>query len=260
MKTILGGETSLKEGTPSERQGVFATHPGVTPKYDSRGLNAGGAESMARLFVPFPTKEAYDKYISSAPEEAKKILKVLSGVPAYQSGGAGGLGYVDFFLNNVTESFTEKISVSEVISDNYVAYFFGERAPTLTGSGALLNTRQDDWANAFNIVYHYGVRGTSLANKGAYAILRYGTKLAYGAMTSLTQTLVADNQNIVSFNFQFLIKRLLVIHESSRQPTKLTTDIIESTSPVLDSNSNVLIIPNENNKKIKGTVKKADSI
>ena len=204
--TVLGGETSLKESpnVKFERRGVYSNFPAVTPKYNQRALNDAGVEQQARLYIPI--QEDWDDYIKAIETfdpAAVKFIKELSGKQALTQTPKGGLGYVDFFLESIQETFQEKSQINEDLSDNYVAYFFGQRPPVFSCSGKLLNTRQDDWSVAFSIVYQAALRGTRMAATQTFATLRYDTRIIQGVLLNFNQTLVSTNQNFTHLTFSF---------------------------------------------------------
>jgi len=210
------GEDVTAAGTVL-RKGVFSNFPAATPKYwntnDDRSL-----ETMARLIVPLPGETERKKYLASFAEdgEAKTLADSLASVGGSAVTGQRqyGLGYIDFLLTDAQESYEEKAQIVDVLSDNYVAYFFGQRPPVFQYSGVLYNTRQDDWRSAFTIIYNSITRGTQLARRNAMVTLSYDDMAVTGAMLGMSQTLSSQGtlqQTAVGFNFSFLVQRIDIV-------------------------------------------------
>lgn len=193
------------------QQGIFADNPLSTPKYarnDGRPRDAEFRDTMARLFISLasadPTTET--AYLESLPEDAKVLAKVLLG-----NNNQGTSGYIDFILSQAVESFQEVMQVEKTVSDDYVAFFFGQAPPMFQYSGFLLNSLQDDQRTGFAVAYQQILRGTQLARRGALARLRYDSVIVEGTMTAQQQTLNADNEMAVPFAFTFLVKSYVIV-------------------------------------------------
>ena len=157
-------------------QGVFAEYPFSTPKYArNNGLRDNEfKDTLARFYISLAggganSTSAINNYLASVPEEAKALAKVLVGSNTTN----GGTGFIDFFLTQVNETFAEVAQVEKVLSDNYVAFFFGSEPPVFQYSGMLLNSVQDDQRIGMAIAYQNLLRGTQLARRGALLRVRY---------------------------------------------------------------------------------------
>lgn len=204
-------DTSYNAG----QTGVFARSPLMTPKYAlNKGVrDAEFKETLARMYISLAgadpdTKQAY---IDSLPSDdrIKALAKVLVGANA----GTGGTGFIDFFLGQAQENFTEKMQVDEVLSDNYVVFYFGQQAPVFTYSGYLLNSQQDDQVTGFALAYAHLIRGTRLAQRGALLRLRYNGIIVSGTVNSMSSTLAAENELAVPFNFSMLVKEYAILRQ-----------------------------------------------
>jgi hypothetical protein len=140
-------------------------------------------------------------------------------------GVAGGYGYIDFLLQQVQESYAEKIQVVDVLSDNYASYCFGQNPPVFNYTGLLYNSLQDDWRAAFTILYQELLRATKLARQKQVVILSYDDVFVTGVLISMSQTLVAETQIAASFNFSMLVKRYDVNQRDSRSPIFFPTQL-----------------------------------
>lgn len=213
-RDLPGGDASVGTGQ-SGRKGVFSNHPAMSPKYNTSN-NEKSLDSMARLFVSF-TSARYRRWMKSFDRDdrksgvstlAKSIAVTDTSAARSEDQGAGfGTGYIDFLLQSAQESLQEKFQVVDVLSDNYVSYFFGQQPPVFSYSGVLLNSLQDDWRIRMHQLYQLILRGTKLARQRVVVSLAYDDVIVTGAMINLSQTLNAQNELAVPFSFQLLVKR-----------------------------------------------------
>jgi hypothetical protein len=205
--------------------GVFSDTPVSTSKCYTRSQ-----DTMARLFLPFSTstRATYIKTFltnstSTAKGSSEALNKLVQTIAVDGATGStpNGHGYVDFLLTSANETYQEKVQVVDVLSDNYVAYFFGSAPPVFTYSGVLLNTKQDDWRSAFSILYQHVMRGTQLARRKAVLCLTYDNVVVTGAMLSMNQDLSSDMQMAGRFSFSFLVKRYDVYRDLNSNPSNV---------------------------------------
>jgi hypothetical protein len=202
-----GGQTNMRPP-----RGVFAETPGSTPKYS---VNNGEREddfreSMARMFLQIPNYKTFVDSFNTKPA-AQQVAKVLGGTVTTSGNTSGGNGYIDFLLQNVQHGFQEKSQVVEVLSDDHVAYFFGQAAPTFTYAGTLINTKQDDQAMNMLRLYQEMGRGTKLAQLNTLLSIRYDGLIVSGAMLNLSLGLNAEMEVAVPFNFTLLVKQIILL-------------------------------------------------
>ena len=202
-------------------RGVFAQFPGATPKYAlNRGQrDAEYRETMARLFVQVSEAER-SKFVDSCPPETRPLAQVLCGGG---DGASGGTGFIDFLLTSVQESFQEKVQIVESLSDNFIVYTFGQRAPTFSYSGTLLNTYQDDQRVWMMRLYQDILRGTQLARRRKLARLRYDSVIVSGVFTMHTQSLQGDMRDSAQFQFSFIPTQYVIFTPAVGAPTTLET-------------------------------------
>jgi hypothetical protein len=211
---------------PVDAIGVYAAYPSMSPKYvkhnggHSLSVNLGG---LARIYIPVKKQKSLDNIRNSYRERDIQTRKVADTVFGLSKGGGEKTtsGYLDFILMNVSQSLDEKFQVSEVLEDNYVAFFFGQRAPMWTFSGALMNTYQDDWTMNMWRLYSDMGRGTRLAQRGLMLSIRYDSMIITGGMTRFQWDISSSNEMFTSFSFQFLVQNISPIRGSSAPPTKL---------------------------------------
>jgi hypothetical protein len=210
--------------TNAIRKGVYADYPAATPKY-STANDDKSLQTQARLLIPLPDEKTYLKFRSSFGGYSADIKTLVDAIAV-----AGGrpietamrpTGYIDFLLTQAQEGFEEKLQVIDVVGDNYVAYFFGQRPPIFSYQGVLMNTKQDDWRLAMLLMYQNVIRGTQLARRNTMVTLAYDKLAVTGALVNMTQILTAELQMAAQFNFQILVKRLDVQRTEQAMPTIL---------------------------------------
>lgn len=216
-------EANIRDNTEVGRdpnaRGVFAQTPVSTPKFVNFHPNRKQEyeDTMARMLLQVPQGTITQLINEMEDGDTQKILKILA-----NDGSQGGFGYFDFFLQNATHSFSEKVQISESLADNYVAFFYGGSPSVFRYSGTLMNTFEDDWnMNMFRIFRDLG-RGTQLARRGSLFYLRYDSVIVSGAMMNFNSTLMAGREMAVDFTFDFLVKKLeIVLGSYTKAPTDL---------------------------------------
>ncbi len=194
------------------QHGVFGLHPLATPKYAAnKGLRDNEfKESLARMYISLAGVDdaAKQAYLKSLPPDARvqALAKVFT-----SAGQKAQTGFIDFFLQQVNESFMEARQVDKVLGDNYVAFYFGQEPPVFQYSGSLLNSQQDDQRTGFALAYQHLLRGTRMAQHGSLLRLRYDSVIVSGTIETHSQVLNAENEMIVPFNFSLLVKEYIVI-------------------------------------------------
>lgn len=201
----VGGDDSLNPGTMQRRRGVYARHPAMSPKYHTGNTDAS-LEYMARLFIPV-TRKKQDELLANYGSDEWFYTRALLTTGKEEDSWAYGGGYIDFLLQQAQESFTEKFEAIDVLSDNYVSYFYGQQPPIFQYAGVLLNSQQDDWRAAFMDMYHDLLRGTKMARRQLVVTLSYDDVFVTGVLVSMSQMLNAEMELAVPFTFQMLVKR-----------------------------------------------------
>jgi len=204
-----------ESGRAQNGKGFYSEYPAATPKY-AAAQSFTAAPTIARLLISLPNAKVRERYISSLPAPARALARQLAGV----HGKSGGRGYIDFFLTQAQESFTEKMQVVETLADNFVAYFYGNKAPVFQYAGNLLNTYQDDWRSAFTVLYLNVLRGTQLARHGVEVSLAYDNTVVTGSLFGLTQSINGSREMASDFSFQFLVRRMDVFRLYNSRPSR----------------------------------------
>jgi len=226
-KLYLDG-SNKNSGRDPYAQGVFAGWPAMTPKYmrHVQGRSAGAQTTMARMYV----KARLGKGSSAAAKKYKRFSALLDSFPEPgtqeiasilmgDGSEVGGLGYFDFFLQRVDHPIHEKFQVVETLSDNYVAFFFGQQAPVFSYSGVVMNTYQDDWAMRLLRMFRDITRGSQLARRGLLFYIKYDSMIVSGAMMNLHFTINASTETAVPFSFQLLVKKVHIVQGGIAPPT-----------------------------------------
>jgi hypothetical protein len=210
---------------PHDAMGVYSAYPSMSPKYvkhngGTLAVNLGG---LARIYIPVSREDSLRRIYASFERRNKSTEKVARRVFGLGKNGGEdtGAGYIDFVLMNVSQVLDEKFQVSEVLEDNYVAFFFGQRAPMWTFSGALMNTYQDDWTMNMWRLYSEMGRGTRLAQRGLLMSIRFDSMIVTGGMTRFQWDLTSSNELFTSFSFQFLVNNIMPLRGSFCPPSEL---------------------------------------
>jgi hypothetical protein len=260
-KQVITDTNAIYKG----ESGVFADHPAMTPKYaQNKGQrDAEYRESMARMFLSIADDgdASKQKFLNNLPSGAvQDIASVLLG-------NSGNGGYIDFLLARIDESFQEKVQINEVLSDNYVAFFFGQAAPIFSFQGYLINSYQDDQRLGMHLAYQNLLRGSQLARQHALVRIRYDSVIVSGALMSMQQTISAENETAIAFSFQLLVKNFFVF-EDPHITTKVLTAFNPAGSAFPDSvgvqNTNKIktttVVPNVSNAKESVVTQSDDTI
>ena len=221
---ISGGEKTIFRKNPTEanatsHMGVYARHPGVTPKYArNRGKrDSEFSDTIARIYVQLPGTLAPETFLESLPPESRILGEALA--LGAGNGGAGGTGFIDFILMSANEQFIEKTQIVNTLTDTYVAFYAGQEAPVFQYSGVVLNTYQDDQRVWMLRMYRDILRGTRLAQRGLLASLRYDSFIVRGYLENLTLNIQSSTQTSGSFSFSFRVKEMVIHTEALALPT-----------------------------------------
>jgi len=212
---------NTREGRGSRTVGAFSSFPTFTQKWSRlapRGQDF--ADTMARMFIRIPPGD-YDKFLAELDDpETRNIATFLCGDDA----GKGGVGYLDFIIQDATHQYNEKVQVCETLSDNYVAFFFGSQAPMFTYRGTLYNTYEDDWTMRMFRIFRDLARGTQLARRGLVLYLKYDSVIVQGAMVDFRYALRSGMEMSTSFDFSLLVKSVNIIYGGEGDPTDLVNE------------------------------------
>lgn len=209
--------------------GVFSNNIiGRTPKYAiNNGYRQDFRNTLARMMVRVDRSELQQFRASiSDPHVREQLFNRIAGDPtsSIRDQTASSNGYLDFLITQVTHQLQEKIQVEEVLSDNYVAYTFGQKAPVWTYQGYVLNTVQDDQASNFFRLYIEILRASQLARRQKSINLTYDSFIVNGIMMDLNMSLSGQMEQAYTLSFNLLVKRVSIINYTANWvPTRATT-------------------------------------
>lgn len=215
-------KSNAERGRDVQSRGVFSALPLMSPKYarHTAADRNDREETMARMFIQVNPSD-YKAFLASiADSETRKIAQALTGDNVKQ----GGIGYCDFLLQRADHSMVEKMQIVDTLSDNYVAFFFGQAPAIWSYSGMLYNTYQDDWTMRMMRIYRELARGTQLAKHGCVVSLRYDSLVVSGAITSFNFSMTAESPLACAFNFTLLVKSAIVMYGGYAPPTRIPDD------------------------------------
>lgn len=127
-------------------------------------------------------------------------------------------GYSRFFLQNVTESQSEKYQILETFTSFYV-FFYGRRPSVYRFSGTLLNDPTHRWANDMLFYYENYLRGTRNVEFNGQGIINYDSTTVTGFILNLVTQRKSDIEREVPFTMDFLVL--------DHQITNFSTDIAD---------------------------------
>ena len=230
-----GGKDDLNDSLYASRYGVRSRFPRSTPKY----VRYNGVrhheflDTTARMYIQARNPDAFVRGVSK-DKNLESIARVLVGYHAGEERkngqlikpavNKGGKGYIDFFLQQANHQLNEKMQVIETLSDNYVAFFFGQQAPIFQYSGSLMNTYQDDWTiNMVRLFQHLG-RGSQLARRGVLFYLKYDSMVVSGSLCNFNWTLSGDVEVVSPFSFSLLVRKIHILYNGLEPATDFTLD------------------------------------
>lgn len=225
---VYGGDSSLNEGAESRYKGVYAEHPAFTPKYDASASLDSTQSTQARMYIPVPTEALFSQIKSALPEQAKRYADAM----VQRGPQFAGRIYVDFVIQSVQESFQEKVQVTEVLSDSYIAYFFGQRAPQWSFSGIVLNTQQNQWYDAWHILYSNLIRGSKTSTFKVPVVIAYDTRRVVGSLIATSTGLNANNETFAQLSFSVLVKQVQYLPQTGAKTSNFS---VPATRQLTDS-------------------------
>ena len=207
------------------KYGIRSRFPRSSPKY-TRYTTQGHREFLettARMYISVSNPKAFVNEVGRAggDQHLTGIAQVLAGNSKSETSGRG---YIDFLLQQASHSLNEKVQVIETLSDNYVAFFFGQSAPVFKYSGSLMNTFQDDWAINMLRMFQSISRGSQLARRGVLFYLKYDSLTVSGSLLNFNWALNGENEMIVPFSFDMLVRKIHIIYGGLEPATNFMLD------------------------------------
>jgi hypothetical protein len=109
-----------------------------------------------------------------------------------------------FFLEQVQENREEKVQVIDTFGE-WVAFFFGRKPEVYSYAGTLLNAKNHDWKNEFQINYDLFLRGSQAVRYKATVMLQYDDVLVEGYILNSNIQMTAAADKAVPFSFNMLV-------------------------------------------------------
>jgi hypothetical protein len=122
--------------------------------------------------------------------------------------------FTDFLITSVQEQRTEKVQVVETFGEDYL-YATGSRPQVLAVSGYLCNSTDFPWRAQFWSNYNRYLRGSKLLENKYTAYFGWDDIMVEGYILSAGASETAQNQDIVNFNFSFLVTDYISLAEMS---------------------------------------------
>lgn len=158
----------------------------------------------ASIASPAGTTQRPQKTIDPLEEEVASI-RVFGKDPKAQTGDVELIpGFNRLILESVQEGHAERSQVVETFGSFYV-FLFGERPPTYTYSGTLINTKDINWRADFQFYYDSYLRGTRCVERYARVVMTYGGRQVEGFMMNFQTSTDSSLEAGVKVSFQVLI-------------------------------------------------------
>jgi hypothetical protein len=126
------------------------------------------------------------------------------------NGGQYG-GYANFLITAIQCQMSEKIQVTETFGDGEVYYYFGRQPITLSISGLLIDSIENDWFTQWLFMYGQVLRGTQVASRYQLVKLYLPTMVLVGTIASMSFNQNSDRDTDIPFQFEFMAKELIPI-------------------------------------------------
>ena len=181
----------------------------------SVGLGAAlsaNTQVMADYYRDGKADRTEGKLYEVTPGQLNDFAGTKASIRMYSAGAASGKPveseiippYTKFILNSVHESHAERSQVIETFGDFYI-FMFGERPPTYTFQGVLINSKNANWVSDFMYYYENYLRGTRCLEAQAKLVLTYGGRQIEGYMLNISHATDANSENAVSVTFSVIV-------------------------------------------------------
>jgi len=122
--------------------------------------------------------------------------------------------FTDFLVTGVQEQRAEKIQIVETFGEDYL-YATGSRPQILSVTGYLCNSSDFPWRAEFWSNYNRYLRGSKLLENKYVAYFGWDDIIVEGYLMSAGAAESADRQDLVNFNFNFLVTDYISLAEMS---------------------------------------------
>jgi len=215
----LQKESSLSTGSKQVKDMLLATNyvkkAGDVTTFDTR------LADWYRYGQPSQTPDKlYDrlpKTISPMDGEEPASLRVFGRNKANAKSGDVELvpPFSKFILESMQEGHSERAQIIETFGTFYV-FMFGERPPTYSFSGTLINTKDINWRTDFQFYYDNYLRGTKCVENSAHLVMTYGGRQIEGFMLNFQTQTDSSLEAGVKVSFQVVVtSRLVLLNRSA---------------------------------------------
>ena len=194
--TTANGPGLVGDGSASVASGAAATYI-MTPKY---GDPQAGPDKNKLARFKFSSE-----FVSQISEGTVHVDKTD---PIYKK--LAGSGYIEFFLQSIDEAFEERFQIVETLGDKYAVFGIGSKPRIFNFSGALVNSKENEWRINFILMFERYLSISKLARFPSskvknVVVLSYDSLILEGAILNLRTNLQASNELATAFSFSMLI-------------------------------------------------------
>jgi hypothetical protein len=197
---------------PEKYEGVYSQYSRITPKYFA-DKNANSGKVLGKVL----DKETGDYFVGSLSNSYAEIrLLPISdnfsktsnrySLPSEDKGTTYINTYVGFFAVNINETSDEKYEILPLVGDSFATFFYGSAPRQLDMAGIVFNTIEDNWRDAFDILYREYARATAAARDNVIAQIKFGDRVVTGHIISMNQQLDAANPAVASFTLKVIVR------------------------------------------------------
>lgn len=123
--------------------------------------------------------------------------------------------FKQFIVIQSNVSSQERLQIVET-NEHYQALFFGQKPEILQIAGVLKNTIDNPWSMNMVFLWDELMRGTKLVESGLICRMYVDGTLYSGYPFSFNRSQVAQMDNVINFNFSFLIKDRIPVYTENR--------------------------------------------
>lgn len=213
----------------------------VRPRYVINQAETGARGTRAK-FTLLSFLKTTKKFQDKSPDRESAIIRErLLGKSIHP--------YADFLITGLSYGFQEKIQLQPLFGDKTAAFAFGAAPVVLQIQGVVMDDIDNNWFYKLMLLYRDHLRGTKLARNFELAQLSTNNAVFTGIIMSLGVSQESNNDCMVAFNMQFLVREAIYLPSMKDAPidvgsfetmTKVTTDGTYSYSQVRDKKSATL--------------------
>lgn len=172
------------------------------PSYGSYTSLRGPIASMKLLTNP---SGGYNPVAQAKSLAGASTVDVSNDVNALMS----STEFVNFFITQVSVTYSEKTQIMTTFGDNEVVYYFGTQPIIFSISGLLFDSMQNDWFSHFIQLYQSVLRGSQLATNFALIQLTLPNMVLTGTISQLATNQDSQRDTDIAFSMQFVAKSVV---------------------------------------------------